>query len=188
MKLKATLAVLALSTACIGAHAQMEPQKKDLAGKIVALQQATDLDQLAAQLTGNAVAPSLQKWAPRLQADVPESRRKEVADRLNAELNKYREDTYAIIKGVAVKASTDTLVPAYAERFSEDELRQLLTFFESPVVKKYQAALPDMLNALLRKMVELSRPQVEARSAAFDEAASKIIGAESTKKSAPKKK
>ena len=184
-----TAAVLALSLlAGSSVMAQADAQKKELASKIVTMQQGSEMDPIAAQLTGVAVAPMLQKWTPRLQADVPESRRKEVADKLNVELNKYREDTDAIIRSKLVKASNDVLVPAYAERFSDDELRRLASFFEDPAIKKYQAALPEMLNALVQQVVEASRAQVQARTAAFDETAAKIVGNESAKKSAPKKK
>ncbi len=185
----AASALLALSVLAGGpAFAQADAQKKELATRIVALQQGNEMDQLAAQLSGGAVGPMVAKWTPRLQSDVPESRRKEVADKLNVELNKYREETQAIIKATTAKASAETLVPAYVERFSEEELRKLAGFFEDPAVKKYQVALPEMLNALVRQMVEASRAGVEQRTAAFDEAAARIVGSESAKKSAPKKK
>ncbi len=186
----AAVAMAALSVLSSGsALAQGDAQKKELATRIVTLQQGADMDQLAAQLTGAAVGPMLAKWTPRLQSDVPESRRKEVADRLNVELNKYREETQAIIKATATKASNETLVPAYVERFNEDELRKLAAFFDDPVIKKYQVALPDMLNGLVRQMVDLSRADVEQRTAAFDEAAARIVGSEAGKKSsAPAKK
>ncbi len=185
----AAAALLAVSVLASGsAFAQADAQKKELAARIVALQQGKEMDQLATQLSSAAVGPMLAKWAPRLQTEVPDSRRKEVADKLNVELNKYRDETQAIIKSTATKASNDTLIPAYVERFTEEELRKLAGFFEDPAVKKYQAALPEMLNALVQQMVEASRAQVEQRTAAFDEAAARILGNETGKKSAPKKK
>ena len=189
MKTTFAVAALALSVLAGGpVWAQSDAQKKELASRIVALQQGDEMEQLAAQLTGAAVEPMLMKWTPRLQSDVPEARRKEVADKLNVELNKYREETGAIIKSKALKASNATLVPAYVERFTEDELRKLAGFFEDPAVKKYQAALPEMLNTLVRQMVEDSRAEVELRTAAFDEAAARIVSGDAPKKSAPKKK
>lgn len=192
MKFKSAAAVALLSITCAAALAQQpaaaDAGKTELAAKLVALQQGAEMDQLSAQLTGNAVAPMLAKWSPRLQSEVPENRRKEVSDMLNAELNKFRDDTFTLIRSKAPAVSTETMVPAYAERFSEDELRQLIAFFEAPVVRKYQAALPEVLNALIQKLVETVRGDVQARTAAFDAAAAKIIGAESSKKGASKKK
>lgn len=185
----AAAALVALSVLASGSTlAQGDAQKKELATRIVTLQQGSDMDQLVGQLTTAAIGPMLAKWTPRLQSDVPESRRKEVADKLNVELNKYREETQAIIKATTTKASNESLVPAYMERFTEDELRKLAVFFDDPVIKKYQVALPDMLNGLVRQMVELSRADVEQRTASFDEAAARIVGSEAGKKSAPAKK
>ena len=181
--------MLALSVlACGSALAQADAQKKELASKIVAMQQGSEMEPIAAQLTGVAVTPMLQKWTPRMQAEVPEARRKEVADKLNVELNKYRDETNAIIKSKISKVSNDVLVPAYAERFSEDELRRLAAFFDDPAIKKYQTALPEMLNALVQQLVEASRTEVQERTTAFDDTAAKIVGGESAKKSAPPKK
>lgn len=188
MKLNTAVAICVLSFACGHSMAQGDAQKKELAAKIVALQQGAELDQLAQQLTGNAAAPMLQKWAPKLQSDVPEAKRKQVADKLNEELNKYREDLFAIIKSKADKVAADTLTPAYEERFTEDELKQLVTFFESPAVKKYQTVLPEILNLLIQKLVEVSGTEVQARTNAFDAAAAKIVSAEAPKKNPPKKK
>lgn len=182
-------AALAILLACSATFAQQaDSQKKELASKIVGLQQGAEMDQLSAQLTNQAVGPMVAKWAPRLQAEVPEARRKEVTDKLNEELNKFREDTFAIIRGKASQVSTDTMVPMYAERFSEEELKQLMAFFDSPVVKKYQAALPEMLNSLIQKLVETVKSDVQTRTAAFDATAAKLIAGESSKKGAPAKK
>ena len=185
MNFKSAAAALAIVLTCSAALAQGDAQKKELAGRIVSLQQGAEMDQLSAQLANQAVGPMVAKWAPRLQAEVPESQRKEVADKLNGELNKFREDTFAIIRGKANQVSTETMVPLYMERFSEDELRQLIAFFDSPVVKKYQAALPEMLNSLVQKLVETVKGDVQTRTAAFDATAAKLIGAESAKKGAP---
>ena len=187
MKIKTVIAACAVSLAFGGAFAQGDAAKKELAAKLVA-QQTSDLDQLSAQLTNNAVAPMLAKWAPRLQSEVAESRRKEVADKLNEELNRFRDDTYAIIKGKTGKASAEALTPLYVERFSDDELKQLTAIFESPVFKKLQATAPELQKALIQKLVEDSRGEVQTRTAAFDAAAAKLIAADSAKKGAPKKK
>ncbi|MEO8249210.1 MAG: DUF2059 domain-containing protein [Burkholderiales bacterium] len=187
MNLKPVIAAALISLACGSALAQGDAAKKELASKLVT-QQTADLDQLSAQLTNNAVTPMLAKWAPRLQTEVSEARRKEVADKLNEELNKLREDTYAIIKGKIGKASSEALTPLYLDKFSEDELKQLTVIFDSPVFKKLQAAAPELQNALIQKVVEASRSEVQARTAAFDASATKLIPGESAKKGAPKKK
>jgi predicted glycoside hydrolase/deacetylase ChbG (UPF0249 family) len=49
------------------------------------------------------------------------------------------------------------------QRFTEDELRQLVTWLESPVARKYQQALPDFQRALVDRLIEDTRPSVEPR-------------------------
>jgi hypothetical protein len=62
------------------------------------------------------------------------------------------------------------------ERFSLDELKQLVAFFESPAIKKYQAAAPDLGGLFVKQLIEETRPDVTARTRQFDEAATSIIG------------
>ena len=59
---------------------------------------------------------------------------------------------------------------------SGDELRQLLTFMESPVVKKYYAANPQMASLLAEKLVEATRSEVDAHIKDFDTRAAHILG------------
>ncbi|MDP2255032.1 MAG: DUF2059 domain-containing protein, partial [Polaromonas sp.] len=98
------------------------------------------------------------------------------SEALNAELNKYAEDTKQLIAKRVSKVSADVLVPAYAERFTLEELQQIAAFFESPAIKKYQASAPELGNVFVQKLVEATRSDVVARAKQFDDAALKIIG------------
>ena len=82
------------------------------------------------------------------------------------------------------------MVPAYAERFTLDELKQIAGFFESPAIKKYQSIAPEMGTTFVQKLVEASRADVVARARQFDDAALKIVGpdAAAPKASKPTKK
>jgi uncharacterized protein len=68
------------------------------------------------------------------------------------------------------------LVSAYAERFSQDELKQLVALLEAPVFKKYQTTAPELGNLFVKAIVDGTRDQVTARSKVFDAAAAKIVG------------
>ena len=61
------------------------------------------------------------------------------------------------------------------ERFTEEELKQLVGMLESPVLKKYQSALPEMSNALLEKVIDDARPQVTPRLQAAEGSIRKIL-------------
>ena len=151
--------------------------KTEWALKVVALQQGPELDRLVAQLAESAAQELIANWGPKLDSNVPKAKLKQATDDLNAELGRYAQDTNKLIAKQVSKVSTEVLVPAYADRFTLDELKQLAAFFESPAVKKYQAAAPELGNIFVQKLVETSRTEVVARGRQFDDAASKIVGA-----------
>ena len=170
------IAVAVFSTAT---QAQTADPKIELASKVVALQQGPELDRLVQQLSGGATQELIASWGPKLEASVPKAKQKKASEDLNVELKKYSEDTSKLIGNQVSKVSTDTLVPAYAEKFSFEELKQIAAFFESPAIKKYQSTAPELGNIFVQKLIEASRPDVMARAKQFDEVAVKIVGSSS---------
>jgi hypothetical protein len=177
-KLISTLAIAGLaSLACTtGLHAQTPDPKTEWAKKVVALQQGPELDRLVAQLAGSTTQDLIANWGPKLEANVPKVKQQKASEDLNVELKKYAEDTKQLISKQVSKVSADVLVPAYAERFTVEELKQIAAFFESPAIKKYQATTPQLGNIFVQKLVEASRSDVVARIKRFDDAALKIVG------------
>lgn len=157
-------------------HAQAAETKTELATKIVKLQQGPELERLVSQLAGSTTQELIANWGPRLEANVPKAKQQKASEALNVELKKYSEDTQQLISKQVSKVSTDVLVPAYAERFSQEELQQIAAFFESPAIKKYQAAAPELGNMFIQKLIDASRADVLARAKKFDDAAVKIVG------------
>lgn len=173
--------VILASTICLACTPAVQAQsvtdpKTEWALKVVALQQGPELDRLVAQLAESAAQELIANWGPKLDSNVPKAKLKQATDNLNAELEKYTQDANKLIAKQVSKVSTEVLVPAYADRFTLDELKQLAAFFESPAVKKYQAAAPELGNIFVQKLVETSRTEVVARGSQFDTAASKIVG------------
>lgn len=158
------------------AFAQTADPKVELATKVVALQQGPELDRLVQQLSGGATQELIASWGPRLEASVPKAKQQKASEDLNVELKKYSEDAGKLINKQVSKVSADTLVPAYVEKFSLDELKQLVAFFESPAIKKYQSTAPELGNIFVQKLIEASRSDVVARAKQFDDAAVKIVG------------
>lgn len=174
------LAGLACTTAI---HAQTVDSKTEWATKVVKLQQGPELDRLVTQLAGSTTQELIANWGPKLEANVPKANQQKTSEALNAELKKYSEDATQLIGKQVNQVSTDVLVPAYAERFTVEELKQIAAFFESPAIKKYQAASPELGNAFIQKLIDASRADVLARAKLFDDAALKIVG---TTSAAPK--
>lgn len=157
-------------------QAQTANPKTELAAKVVKLQQGPELDRLVSQLAGSTTQELVANWGPKLEANVPKANQQKASEALNAELKKYSEDTTKLIAKQVAKVSTDVLVPAYAERFTLEELQQIAAFFESPAIKKYQANSPELGNLFVEKLIDSSRADVLARAKQFDDAALKIVG------------
>lgn len=176
--MKKLLTVLAISglALCNVTQALAQNSKQEWAAKVVALQQGPELDRLIGQLADSATEEVLQNWGPKLQSDVPPAKQQQVKDEMNAELKKCFDDITRAIKNKVISASGDVLVPAYMDRFTIDELKQIAAFFESPAIKKYQEATPELGSLFVKQLVEATRPDVMARVKQFDESAAKIIG------------
>ena len=174
-KLMTALAIAGMT--CVTAlHAQTADPKIEWATKVVSLQQGPELDRLVAQLSGSTTQQLIVNWGPKLEANVPKAKQQKASEDLNAELTKYAEDTNKLIGKQVSKVSTDVLVPAYAERFTLEELKQIAAFFESPAIKKYQTNAPELGNVFIQKLVDASRADVQARAKQFDDVALKIVG------------
>jgi hypothetical protein len=81
------------------------------------------------------------------------------------------------------------MVPVFMEKLTEDELKTIITYLESPVSAKFQALGPDATNAWAKRVVDATKPAVESGGARnFDAAATRIVGAATgASGSAPKK-
>ena len=170
-------------------QAQSADPKLEWATKVVALQQGPDLDSLVAQLADAAAQELVAGWAPRFDARVAPARQAKATEEFNAEIAKFADDANRIISGKVGQASSQALVPAYMERFSLDELKQLVTFFESPVVKKYKTVTPDLVGVFVKKLVESSQADIQTRAKLFHAVAEKIVSPEAAAKpAAPAKK
>jgi hypothetical protein len=158
------------------AHAQTADPKLEWATKVVALQQGADLDGLVSQLVGTAAQDLVAGWAPKFDANVPKAKQAKATEEFNAELTKFAADANKIISSKVSQVSTEALVPAYMERFNLEELKQLVAFFESPVIKKYKTVTPELADVFIKKIVATTQTDIQARAKLFDAAAAKIVG------------
>jgi len=169
MKLIARLACAALfSTVALGAAAQgtASPAKKDLVQKVLSLQQA-GIEGIGSALA-NQTATQVLQVAGQAMARVPADKRDALGADLQAEVKKFFDDIAPVLRASAVKNAPTTIGTAMEEKFSEDELKVLVTWLESPVSKKYQQVSGELQQALGQKLVAETRPQVEPRLKALE--------------------
>lgn len=150
-------------------------RKRELAMQVIELQQGPEMERLINDLARSAVGPSLQAGAAQLQR-LPKERQAAATEQLNAAARKLGTQAEAEIRNKMKAAVAQSLLPAYTERFSEDELTQLIAFFSSPTIKKYQSVSPELGQALVKRLVELTQPTIKRQVQTFDAEAAKALG------------
>jgi hypothetical protein len=168
-----------LLTACTGGLAQgtASPAKKELVQKVLALQQPS-FDALARGLAEQSIAPLVQQLGAVLQNRVPPEQREATARDVQAEIKKYGDEVVPLLRDRAAKLAPTSVGAVLEEKLSEDELKQLITMLEAPIYRKYQSMGGEMQKALMEKLVADTRPAVEPKLKALQEAVSKRLGLE----------
>ncbi len=190
MKLGMTLITLALAAGA--SHAQVQT-KKDLIAKVVQLhmQGIENVGRVIAGQTSQQMLQAAGQALPRVAADKREAVGKEIQD----DVKKFYDDVEPLLKKRAVELAPATVGAAYEEKFSEDELKVIIAWLESPVSKKYAQMDRDQGNALAEKVVADTRPAIEPKLKALEATVAKRLGvtgnegsASAPKPAAPKKK
>lgn len=166
--------IVATLLACASlAHAQGNG-KKELVAKLLESQRSG----IEAVARGIAERPAIQmsQAAGQALAQLPADKREAVGKQIEAEIRKYVDDAVPALRERAVKLAPSTFGAALEEKFSEDELKQLLAWFESPVNKKYQQALPEMQSGFVQKLVADGAPLLDPKLAALQEKVRGLLG------------
>jgi hypothetical protein len=191
-----TLLLLALAAACSFAQAQSPtstPAKKELVGKILKLQQS-GIEQMAREIAQHPANQLLANAAAALQARVPADKQEAVARGIQQDAKKYADEALPLVRDRAIKLAPTTVGALLEEKFTEEELKQVVAMMESPVYLKFQKLGGDMQKVLADKLVEDTRTSIEPKLRTLDhaigkrfEAAAGPAGAAAPKAAAPKK-
>lgn len=170
-----SLLILAIATACVTAQAQSTPAKKEYVARILKVQQG-GIENMARTLAQEPLGPLLDAAGAALQTRVPADKRDAVAKDIQNDARKYAEETTALVRERAVRLAPTTVGPMLEEKFTEDELKQLVAILESPVLAKFNAAGNDIQRTLIEKVVQDTRGQVEPKIRALEETIAKRLG------------
>ena len=173
--LKKTLLTLSLLTA-FAVQAQTSPAKKDLVARILKAQQPS----VEAMARALAERPALEimGWAMQtIQQRVPKDKQEAVAKDVQADAQKYAQETVPYAQQRAVAIAPASIGAVLEEKFTEDELRQIMAALENPALIKFQAALPDMQNAMAEKLVADTRSTIEPKVKTLEDSVMKRVGA-----------
>ena len=164
----AALAHAQSASAPAPAPAPVSAAKKELVQKLLVLQQP-GVEKLAAVMVEQPASRMMQEAVRALQQQqIAPEKRDAMGKSIETDIRKFVEESVPIVRERAVKLAPSTIGAVMEEKFSEDELKQLVAWLESPVNKKYAQLGPEIQNGFTQKLVAESRPLIDPRLQALE--------------------
>lgn len=133
------------ATVGASAAAAMTPAKQALIDKMLTLWHMENIGQSMLQApVSDAVAQARAMLQGRASAEKRDAAMTEIV----GEATKFMEDASPTVRASAQKLIPTKVAPLLAEKFTEEELRQMVAILESPVKKKFEALLPELQKSL----------------------------------------
>ena len=174
--LAAALVALFASSALAQAQTAVNSvAKNELVAKILQLQRPA-IEGIATVLAQQPAQQMMQGASVALQSRVAPDKREAVAKEIQADLKKYADEVVPLLRDKAVKMAPTTIGTLLEEKFTEDELRQLIAIMESPVNKKFSQMNGELQKSLGEKLVAETRSIVEPKVKALDATIGKRLG------------
>jgi hypothetical protein len=164
--------------------APSSPAKKELVQKILLAQQP-GIESMGQQLAEQPAARLMQQVGPALQQRVPAEKRDAVTKEIQGDFKKYTDEAVPIVRERAVKLAPSTIGAILEEKFTEDELKQILATLESPVNRKFQSLGGEMQRSLGEKLVADTRPLIEPKVQTLERSIARRLGIEPPPASGP---
>lgn len=137
------------------------PAKKELVQKLLVLQQPA-IDNIARGLVERPIVQMTQEVRLALQ-QVPADKREAVAKSIDTDIKTYIGDATPLVIERATKLAPSTIGSILEDKFSEDELKQLVAWFESPVNKKFTQFGAEMQGNFTQRVLTESAPVVDPK-------------------------
>jgi len=173
--MKNAFVVVLLLMAAGAVHAQSSTTKKELVAKVLQLQQPA-IELVARAMAEQPAQILMQRAGPILQQRIPPDKRQAVAQDIQADVKKYVDETVPMVRERAVALAPSTIGVLLDERFTEDELKQLIAIIESPVNRKFQQLGNEMQKNLSTKLVEETKALIEPKIRALDRSVGQRLG------------
>jgi len=168
------IVVLAL-VACASLAQAQGTAKKELVAKLLQLQRSS-IEELARSIVERPAVKLMQAAAGTLQTQVPADKREALAKSVDADIRKYIEEATPLLADRAVKIAPEAYGALIEQKFSEDELRQLIAWLESPVNRKFQQQLPEMQDAFTQRLVTEAGPLLDGKVQALNRKVQATLG------------
>lgn len=170
------LAALLAAGSVHAAEPAASPAKKELVKKLITLQQP-GVEMLARSIVERPAMQIMQAAGQAIHTQVPQDKREAVAKSVEADVKKFVEDGVPALRERAVKVAPSVLAPVLESKFSEDELKQIIAWLESPVNKKYMQVAPELQTQLGQRLSTEAQGLLEPKLKALDQKVRAAVGA-----------
>jgi hypothetical protein len=142
-KLNVMIAALVMGSAAQATP--VPPAKQELVNKVL---QLWHIESIGDTMLQTPVADAVQQARVMLQGRAVPEKRDAAMTEIVGEARKFMDENKPVTRASAEKLIPTTIAPLLAERFSEDELKQIIVILESPVKKKFEGMLPELQKKL----------------------------------------
>ncbi|MRV75492.1 DUF2059 domain-containing protein [Duganella sp. FT92W] len=153
----ATAGAAAAPAAVAGA---IPPAKQVLIDKILTL---WHMESVGLSMLQAPVSDAVAQAKVVLQGRATDAKRDAAMTDIVNEARKFMEETTPTVRNSALKLIPAKVAPLLAERFSEDELKQMIAILESPVKQKFEALLPELQKSLGEAVATDSGPVINPK-------------------------
>lgn len=148
--------------------APVSQAKKDMVQKLLALQQPV-FENIARSVVERPAVQLMQAAGQALQTQIPTDKRESTGKTIEADVKKFVDESVPVLRERAIKLAPSTFGAVFEEKFTEDELKQLIAWTESPVNKKFKQALPEVESAFVKKLVTEAAPLLDPKLQALQQ-------------------
>jgi hypothetical protein len=164
--------------------APSSPAKRALIARILELQRS-GIENLGSNIAAAPLMQMRQQIGQILQQRVAADQREAVAREIEGDMRKYLEEVAPLVRDRAVKLAPTTMGTMLDERFTEEELKQVVAILESPVNRKYQTMGQEIQRKLAESLVTDTRATIEPKLRALDATMATRLGLNNPPPAAP---
>lgn len=169
------VAALALLVGAASAWSQPSPAKKELVAKLLQMQRA-GIESMTRGLVERPAIQLTQEAGQIARTQVAADKRDALGKRIEARVRKYFDEAAPLLRDRALALAPTTLGTTMEEKFSEDELRQLIAWLDSPLNKKYGQIAQEMQGEFVRKLLADAGPAIEPKVQALNQDIRQYLG------------
>lgn len=151
-----------------GAHAEgitgVPPAKQALVQRVL---DKMGLESVGLQMLQAPVADMLRQSRVVVQSRVPADKQDATMKDITAEATKFVEQESPGLRTSTRAIVQSSVAPLLAQKFSDEELKQLAGILESPVLAKFESVVPEMKKAVGENVAKANAAQIQPKMTAL---------------------